>query len=120
MYKQIFNKSDGTPKLIESIVDIDRGEDYFDYDDSEYTDIQPPDGLYQPIHFNGKEWIGTLYEEWLSNQPTEETTEIIVDEKDELIADLSLQLLEQQNHMENLQSDIADLTLQILGGTENA
>lgn len=104
MYKQIFNKSDGTPKLIE----LDT------FDTKQYTDIQPPNGLYQPIHFVDNEWIGTPYKEWLANQPKADEVEVIPDEKDELIASLSIQLLEAQNAISTVQNDVANLTIQLL------
>lgn len=103
MYKQIFKKEDGTPSLIEG--------DEFNSDI--YTDIQPPNGLYQPIHFDGNEWIGTPYEDWKKNQPEIEE-EIIIDEKDKIIAELSLQLLETQSFLSQLQNDVANLTIKIL------
>lgn len=103
MFKQIFNKSDGTPKLINNE----------QFDKNQFTDIQPPNGLYEPIHFNGSEWIGTPYEDWEKNQPEIEE-EIIIDEKDEIIAELSLQLLETQSVLSQVQSDVANLTIQIL------
>lgn len=104
MFKQIFNKSDGTPKLIDT--------DYFDTE--QYTDIQPPNGLYEPIHFNGSEWVGVSQKEWLENQPEEEKTEVIPDKKDEIIADLSIQLLEAQNTISTIQDDVANITIQLL------
>lgn len=104
MFKQIFNKSDGTPKLIETKT----------FDTQQYTDIQPPNGLYHPIHFDGNEWIGTPYEEWLTNQPKEEAVEVVPDEKDELIANLSVQLLETQTTLETVQNDVANLSIQLL------
>ncbi|KAA2274659.1 MULTISPECIES: hypothetical protein [unclassified Staphylococcus] len=109
MYKKIFKKEDGTPSLIEG--------DEFNSDI--YTDIQPPNGLYQPIHFDGKKWIGTPYEEWLKQQPKVEVEEV-PDEKDILIADLTLQLMETQNTVENLQNDMANLTLQFLESDSDA
>ncbi|WP_195212728.1 hypothetical protein [Staphylococcus epidermidis] len=104
MYKQIFNKSDGAPKLIETGI----------FDTEQYTEIQPPNGLYQPIHFDGKEWIGTPYEEWIANHPKPDEVEEIPDEKDEIIADLSIQLLEAQNAISTVQNDVANLTIQLL------
>lgn len=104
MYKQIFNKSDGAPKLIETGV----------FDTEQYTEIQPPNGLYQPIHFDGKEWIGTPYEEWIADHPKPDEVEEIPDEKDEIIADLSIQLLEAQNAISTVQNDVANLTIQLL------
>lgn len=104
MYKQIFNKSDGAPKLIETGI----------FDTEQYTEVQPPNGLYQPIHFDGKEWIGTPYEEWIANHPKPDEVEEIPDEKDEIIADLSIQLLEAQNAISTVQNDVANLTIQLL------
>ncbi|MCG1303713.1 hypothetical protein K4Q53_08800 [Staphylococcus epidermidis] len=104
MYKQIFNKSDGAPKLIKTGI----------FDTEQYTEIQPPNGLYQPIHFDGKEWIGTPYEEWIANHPKPDEVEEIPDEKDEIIADLSIQLLEAQNAISTVQNDVANLTIQLL------
>lgn len=104
MYKQIFNKSDGAPKLIETGI----------FDTEQYTEIQPPNGLYQPIHFDGKEWIGTPYEEWIANHPKPDEVEEIPDEKDGIIADLSIQLLEAQNAISTVQNDVANLTIQLL------
>ncbi|MCG1502764.1 hypothetical protein K4P45_07625 [Staphylococcus epidermidis] len=104
MYKQIFNKSDGAPKLIETGI----------FDTEQYTEIQPPNGLYQPIHFDGKEWIGIPYEEWIANHPKPDEVEEIPDEKDEIIADLSIQLLEAQNAISTVRNDVANLTIQLL------
>lgn len=104
MYKQIFNKSNGSPKIITA--------DTFDTD--QYTDIQPPNGLYEPIYFNGREWIGTSYVEWQKSKPKDEVIETLPDEKDEIIANLSIQLLEAQNAIATVQTDVANLTIQLL------
>lgn len=106
MYKQIFNKSDGSPKLIESYI----------FDKKRFTDVQPPNGLYQPIHFDGDKWIGTPYEEWASNQSKLEKVEVIPDEKDEIIATLSIQLLQTETKILSIQEDIANLPRQFLEG----
>ncbi|MFR6533403.1 MAG: hypothetical protein ACLUOM_10350 [Staphylococcus simulans] len=110
MYKEIYYIENGKPSLIKE------GEFY---DKSVFTNVQPPSELYQPIHFDGKKWVGTPYDEWLKEQSKieiEETT----DEKDVLIADLTLQLMETQNTVENLQNDMANLTLQVLESDNNA
>lgn len=104
MFKQIFNKSDGAPKLI----------DNEQFDTEQYTDIQPPNGLYEPIYFNGSEWIGTPYEDWLANQPKLDDIEVIPDEKDEIISELSIQLLETQTTIATVQDDVANLIIQLL------
>lgn len=109
MYKQIFKKEDGTPALIEND----------EYNPDIYTDVQPPNGLYQPIHYDGNQWIGTPYEEWLKQQPKVEIEEL-PDDKDVLIADLTLQLMETQNTVVDLQNDVANLTLQVLESGINA
>lgn len=111
MYKQIFNKSDGAPKLIKTGI----------FDTEQYTEIQPPNGLYEPIYFNGIEWIGKPYEEWKRQQVEVETpkqdTEI---HKDQIIAELSLELIRTQEELNDVRKDISDLTMQMLGGNANA
>lgn len=110
MYKEIYYIENGKPSLIKE------GEFY---DKGVFTDVQPPSELYQPIHYDGKKWVGTPYDEWLKEQSKiefEETT----DEKDVLIADLTLQLMETQNIVSNMQNDMASLTLQVLESDINA
>ena len=103
---QIFRKSDGKPFLID--------ESRERYDKDLYTEIMPPSSLYWPVKFDGKEWIGTPYEEWTANHPKPDEVEEIPDEKDEIIADLSIQLLEAQNAISTVQNDVANLTIQLL------
>lgn len=110
MYKEIYYIKNGKPSLIK--------EDE-SYDESVFTNVQPPSELYQPIYFKDGKWIGTPYEEWLKQQPKVETEEI-PDDKDVLISDFTLQLMETQNTAENLQNDIANLTLQVLESDINA
>ena len=109
MYKQIFNKSDGAPKLIETGI----------FDTEQYTEIQPPNGLYQPIHFDGKEWIGTPYEEWKKQQVEvpKQDTEV---HKNQIISELSLELIRTQEELSDVRKDVSDLTIQLLGGNANA
>ncbi|MCG2223186.1 MULTISPECIES: hypothetical protein [Staphylococcus] len=110
MYKEIYYIKNGKPSLIK--------EDE-SYDESVFTNVQPPSELYQPIYFKDGKWIGTPYEEWLKQQPKVETEEI-PDDKDVLISDFTLQLMETQNTAENLQNDMANLTLQVLESDSNA
>lgn len=105
---------DGTPFLVMKGKD---GE--LEYPKEQWTDIAPPEGLYEPIHFDGEKWVGTPYEEWLEQQPKFEVEEA-PDDKDVLIADLTLQLMETQNTVVNLQNDMANLTLQVLESGNNA
>lgn len=110
MYKQYFKKSNGEAFLFD---------DKSDKVTDKFTDIMPDEGLYTPIHFDGRKWVGTPYEEWLKQQPKVEVEEV-PDEKDVLIADLTLQLMETQNTVANLQNDMANLTLQVLESDINA
>lgn len=110
---QVFRKDNGEPFLFEKT----RIET--EYDKDIYTEVMPPSGLYQPIYFDGEKWIGTPYEEWLEQQPKNEVEET-PDEKDILIADLTLQLMETQNTVVELQNDVANLTLQVLESDNNA
>lgn len=105
---------DGTPFLAMKNKD---GE--LEYPKEQWTDIAPPEGLYEPIQFDGKKWIGTPYEEWLEQQSKIEVEET-PDDKDILIADLTLQLMETQNTVVDLQNDVANLTLQVLESGNNA
>ena len=108
--KQLFNKTNGAPKLVMNDEDVDL---------ENYTEIQPPEGLYQPIYFDGEKWVGTPYEEWLKQQPKVEIEEV-PDEKDVVISDLTLQLMKTQDALANLQNDMANLTLQAMESDNNA
>ncbi|WP_347090824.1 hypothetical protein [Staphylococcus ureilyticus] len=101
MFKQIFNKSDGAPKLI----------DNEQFDTEQYTDIQPPNGLYEPIYFNGSEWIGTPYEEWKKNQPKPEPIE--PEPIDKAAANLQMQLMKSNIAQTQLQKQNAQMMLEI-------
>ena len=59
---------DGTPFIVEL---NDEGE--YVYPKDEYTEVAPPEGIYQPFYYNGNEWIGTSKEEWELNNITEPT-----------------------------------------------
>lgn len=69
MYKQVFAKDDGNPKLIKQTTDEETGELIYDYDPEEYTDEMPPSSLYLPIHYRDGEWHGLTKEQWLGQQP---------------------------------------------------
>lgn len=112
MYKEIYYIKNGKPSLIK--------EDE-SYDESVFTNVQPPSELYQPIYFKDGKWIGTPYEEWLKQQVEVETpkqdTEV---HKDQIIAELSLELIRTQEELNDVRKDISDLTMQLLGGNANA
>lgn len=110
---QIFRKTDGKPFLFD---ETKKG-----YDTDLYTEIMPPSSLYWPVKFDGGEWVGTPYEEWkkqqIETEPPEKDDET---HKDQIIADLSLELLKTQEELSDVRKDISDLTIQLLGGTTNA
>ncbi|MCJ0913287.1 hypothetical protein CD117_04010 [Mammaliicoccus sciuri] len=62
MFKQVY-LFDGTPYLAYL---NDEGE--YVYPNDEYTDVPPPEGIYQPFYYDGNEWIGTSKEDWERNQ----------------------------------------------------
>ncbi|WP_368883680.1 hypothetical protein [Staphylococcus epidermidis] len=110
---QIFRKRDGKPFLID--------ESKEGYDKDLYTDIMPPSNLYLPVKFDGGEWVGTPYEEWKKQQvETEPPKKDDETHKDQIIADLSIELLKTQEELRDVHKDISDLTIQLLGGATNA
>lgn len=59
------------------------------------------------------------FKNWKKNQPEIED-EIIIDEKDEVIADLSVQLLEAQSSIKSIEKDVANLSILMLEGDTDA
>ena len=121
VYKEVYNMEikqiylyDGTPFLV-----MENKDGELEYPEGQWTDIAPPEGICSPFHFDGEKWVGTSYEEWLEQQPKIEVEEV-PDDKDVLIADLTLQLMKTQNTVVNLQNDMASLTLQVLESDINA
>ena len=81
----------------------------------------PPSSLYWPVKFDGGKWVGTPYEEWKKQQVEVETPkEDTESHKDEIIAELSLELIKTQEELNDVRKDISDLTMQLLGGNANA
>lgn len=109
---QIFRKRDGKPFLID--------ESKEGYDKDLYTEIMPPSSLYWPVKFDGGEWVGTPYEEWKNQQIEEPPKKDDETHKDQIIADLSLELLKTQEELRDVHKNISDLTMQLLGGNANA
>lgn len=98
-YKQIY-LYDGTPYLLQY---TDEGEGNYPVED--WTDIAPPEGLYQPIHFDGEQWIGTPKEQWEAGRPPSEpykpeATEI-------LLARTQLQIAKMASLQEKAQQELA-------------
>lgn len=86
MFKQVF-LYDGAAVLLESVTQYTgEGEpiETFSYP-KEYTELQPEDGLYQPIFFDGEKWVGTKKEVWEAANPPEENTEVGVNVEDVIL-----------------------------------
>ena len=72
MYKQIFEKKNGNPILLEERFDEISMVAVFDYDKEIYTDKKPSSDLYQPIQFDNdlNDWVGSSFDEWIeTNKP---------------------------------------------------
>ena len=89
---------DGTPFIVEL---NDEGE--YVYPKDEYTEVAPPEGIYQPFYYDGNEWIGTSKEEWESNlvqedrEPTQEEIESARTQMELFKAQVAIQELRQEN-----------------------
>ena len=99
MFKQIYNREDGKPKLIES-----NEEGVFNFDKFIYTDIAPTSDLYEPMYFDGSEWIGSTKEEYEESLPKEEmpqpsASELMMATTQMQIAESSFQLRETQKQL---------------------
>lgn len=95
---------DGTPMIVQK-------ED--DYPNESWTEMSPPEGIYQPYYFDGNEWkwIGTSKEEWEAMQ---EKLPISPSDNDFLNAQLISNDIEHNVKIEALQQDIANLTKELL------
>ena len=105
---------DGKPFIVEL---NDEGE--YVYPKDEYTEVAPPEGIYQPFYYDGNEWIGTSKEEWESNLSK---PPISPSDNDFLNAQLISNDIEHNAKIEALQQDIANLTSELLemkGGMSN-
>ena len=113
MYKQIYNKLNGEPKLIQDNYDEKSGVSIFEYDKEKYTDSMPPNNLYQPIHFDedSNKWIGVVYEEWKGNQNDTEPYKPSKLEKD--LAKSQMQLFTTQLELKEARQENAKTTKEI-------
>lgn len=108
MFKQIYNREDGKPKLIES-----NEEGVFNFDKFIYTDIAPTSDLYEPMYFDGSEWIGSTKEEYEESLPKEEmpqpsASELMMATTQMQIAESSFQLRDTQKKLAQSILDIAE------------
>ena len=101
MFKQIYNREDGRPKLIES-----NEEGVFNFDKFIYTDIAPTSDLYEPMYFDGNEWIGATKEEYEESLPEKEPHIPKVSEI--MLAQAQMQVTKTANQLIKTQQEQAD------------
>lgn len=95
----------------------DEGE--YVYPTENWTEQAPPEGIYAPFYYDGQKWIGQSKEDFEEALPEQEP---VFDEKDELIADLAIQVANMSQELEENNSLISDLLVkvaQIQGGQVN-
>ena len=102
---------DGTPFIVEL---NDEGE--YVYPKDEYTEVAPPEGIYQPFYYNGNEWIGTSKEEWELNNitnPTPNDLKLMVSnlQKQLVMSNLNMSKMSQVNMTQT--NDIKELKEQL-------
>ena len=74
---------DGTPFISEL---NEEGE--YVYPNDEWTEVPPPEGIYQPFYYDGNKWIGSTREEWESNQEELPTQPNEIEELKQRISEL--------------------------------
>ncbi|MGY0683220.1 hypothetical protein ACW7DJ_00915 [Mammaliicoccus sciuri] len=102
---------DGTPFIVEL---NDEGE--YVYPKDEYTEVAPPEGIYQPFYYDGNEWIGTSKEDWELNNitiPTPNDLKLMVSnlQKQLVMSNLNMAKMSQVNMTQT--SDIKELKEQL-------
>ncbi len=109
---------DGTPFIVEL---NDEGE--YVYPKDEYTDVPPPEGIYQPFYYDGNEWIGTSKEEWELNNitdPTPDDLKLMVSnlQKQLVMSNLNMSKMSQvnmtqTNDIKQLKEQLANVVLEL-------
>ena len=109
---------DGTPFIAEINED---GE--YNYPNDEWTDVAPPEGIYQPFYYDGNEWIGTSKEEWELNnitEPTPDDLKLMVSnlQKQLVMSNLNMSKMSQVNmtqtdDIKELKEQLANVVLEL-------
>lgn len=109
---------DGTP----FIVDMNKEGEYV-YPNDEYTEVKPPEGIYQPFYYDGNEWIGTSKEEWELNnitEPTPDDLKLMVSnlQKQLVMSNLNMSKMSQvnmtqTNDIKELKEQLANVVLEL-------
>lgn len=109
---------DGTPFIVEL---NDEGE--YVYPKDEYTEVAPPEGIYQPFYYDGNKWIGTSKEEWELNnitEPTPDDLKLMVSnlQKQLVMSNLNMSKMSQvnmtqTNDIKELKEQLANVVLEL-------
>ena len=109
---------DGTPYMVYK---DEEGE--YQYPDDEWTEVNPPSGIYSPFYFNGNEWIGTSKEEWELNNitdPTPNDLKLMVSnlQKQLVMSNLNMSKMSQvnmtqTNDIKQLKEQLANVVLEL-------
>lgn len=109
---------DGTPFIVE----INKEGEYV-YPKDEYTEVAPPEGIYQPFYYDGNEWIGTSKEEWELNNitdPTPDDLKLMVSnlQKQLVMSNLNMSKMSQvnmtqTNDIKELKEQLANVVLEL-------
>ncbi|MCE5045775.1 hypothetical protein BUY57_08610 [Staphylococcus epidermidis] len=118
MFKQIFDKTNGTPKLIQSILDEETGAERFVYDEDRYTEEMPSSELYEPISYKDGKWQGISYNEWEYNRSVEESDEektpYIPNTSEKMLAQAQMQVTKTANQLMKSQKEQAALAIELV------
>lgn len=119
MFKQIFDKTNGTPKLIQSIIDEEMGAERFVYDEDRYTEEMPSSELYEPISYKDGEWQGISYNEWEYNRSVEkdeeeEKTLYEPNTSEKMLAKTQMQVTKTANQLMKSQKEQAALAMELV------
>ena len=109
---------DGTPFIVEF-----NDEEEYVYPKDEYTEVAPPEGIYQPFYYDGNEWIGTSKEEWELNNitdPTPDDLKLMVSnlQKQLVMSNLNMSKMSQvnmtqTNDIKELKEQLANVVLEL-------
>lgn len=112
MYKQIFEKKNGNPILLEERFDEISMIAIFDYDKEIYTDKKPSSDLYSPIQFDNdlNDWVGTPFDEWIEkNEPSAPYSPENVEKQ---LAETQMQLAKTAMQLQKSQKEIANVVIE--------
>ncbi|MCH8673944.1 hypothetical protein [Staphylococcus lugdunensis] len=80
------------------------------YPEEKYTEEQPPQGIYAPFYYDGQKWVGQSKEDFENTLKKDDMT---VDEKDALIADLTIQVAGMNSKLEENNAVVSNLMVQV-------